>query len=572
MANWKWLWSHASRARGLLLLALLLMAAEAGSNLAATALNQAMIDQVLTGGHYERFWPILLEIAAAYAVYSLLFTFGPHAIHLTIARLRTSMSGELMRHMYRIPVGRLQQKRTADFVYHFSNDLQVCANMIGADFPRLVQQLVTAAIIVGIMASASGWMLGAMLLFSTVYLVLGRLFAPARRAVSAEVSRHRSALLVHLEEGVSSTREVIAFHRQEWEAEAYRSKFGAYFSSIMKEGKLINKQLILSDPIKWGSMLFVLGFGGALVLQGQLSLGMFVISFQFTLRMMDSIGGLFQFALGLSGKMASVDRVRNVLAEEQVPEGALPLQEPIRSVRFERVAFAYNAQPVLERLDLTLPAGGKIAFVGASGGGKSTIAGLLVRFFEPTGGTIDVNGVPLASIRRSDWMSRVTLVFQEPYLFPDTIRTNLLLGSENVSEARMIEVCRAMHIHDFIAGLPHGYDTTIGERGVTLSGGQRQRVALARAVLRDTEVLILDEATSSLDLETERRVQESLDRLREGRMTIIIAHRLSTIRNADRIFVMDGGAVAEQGTHDELLRSGRVYSSLVAKQRENAAV
>ncbi|WP_409345808.1 ABC transporter ATP-binding protein [Paenibacillus sp. MBLB4367] len=566
MANIKWLWSHVKQAKGLLLAATLLMALEALSNLASVGLVQKMTDDVLLGGQSGRFWPLLAQIAAAYLAYSLLFTFGPHTIHLTNSKIRTSMCGELMRHMHRIPIGTLQKERTANYVYLFTNDLQTCAGLGGSDIPRLMQQVAAAIAIMVIMGSASPVMLGVMCVFVSLYVILGKTFAPARKQASGEVNRHKSDLLVHLEEGVSSTREVIAFHRQDWETNVYRNKFQTYFASVMKEGKLINKQMMLSDPLKWGAVLFVLAYGGMLVLDGKLSIGMFVVTYQFTSRMMESLNGIYQFAMGLSGKMASVERVRVVLEDERIPNGAELLREPIRSIRFEEVSFRYGDQPVLERLQLTIEEGQKTAFVGSSGGGKSTIASLLVRFFEPASGRILINDAPLPDIHRSAWMDRVTIVFQEPYLFPDTIRTNLLLGCENVSEARIAEVCRAMLIHDFIASLPDGYDTVIGERGITLSGGQRQRLALARAVLRDTEVLILDEATSSLDMETERQVQENLDRLRKGRITVIIAHRLSTIRNADLIMVMDRGSVAEQGTHDQLLAYDSVYRRLVQKQ------
>jgi ABC-type multidrug transport system fused ATPase/permease subunit len=568
MANWRWVWSHVYKVKGMLLLSIMLMAVEALSNLATVWFQQSMIDDVLLGGQSSRFWPILLEIAVAYLVYSLLFTFGPHTIHLSIAKIRSSMSSELMKFMYRIPIGKLQKERTANYVYHFTNDLQTCANMGGSDLPRLTQQLVSAVTIMIMMAIASPFMLGAMFLLIGLYVALSKIFAYSRKQASSLVNRHKSDLLVLLEEGVSSTREVVAFHRQDWEKDLYHQKFNSYFSSVMKEGKLINKQLLLTDPLKWGAVLFVLMYGGILVLQGQLSLGMFVIIFQFTNRMMDSFNGLYQFVMGLSSKLASVERVRSVLEGEQVTEGSLNLQESIGKIRFDQVSFRYGEQPVLDLLDVTLIAGQKIAFVGSSGGGKSTIASLLVRFFDTTEGTIHVNNTPLRSIQRAEWMDRVTLVFQEPFLFPDTIRSNLLLGRNDIPEERIIEICKAMLIDDYISALPLGYDTVIGERGVTLSGGQRQRLALARAVLRDTEVLILDEATSSLDMESERQIQANLDQLRRDRMTIIIAHRLSTIRNADLIVVIDRGSVAEQGTHDELMLNDSVYRSLTKKQQE----
>ena len=569
MDNVRWVWTHVRQAKGMLAIAVLLMALEAFSNLWSVALQQAMIDDVFLGGQSQRFWPVLIQICIAYLVYSLLFTFGPHVIHRTVAKLRVSMGEQLMQRMFRIPTGTLQKERTADYVYRLTHDLSACANFGGQDVPRLAQQLTTAATIAAILAGASPYMLLAIVAFSVVYSALGRRFGPLRKKASAEVSRTRSALLVHLEEGVSSTREVIAFHRTAWEARLYRTKFGEVFASVMAEGKLINKQLLFSDPLKWGALLFVLGFGGYLVMERQLSIGTFVVAVQFTTRMMDALSGLYHFAMETSSKLASVERIRKVLDGEAIREGDETLSGPVHTVRFDRVSFRYGERPVLNGIDLELAAGQKIALVGASGSGKSTIASVLARFFDADEGVVSANGVPIPELRREDWMRRVTVVFQDPYLFPDTIRSNLLLGQDDISEERMVEACEAMMIHDFFRELPDGYDTVIGERGVTLSGGQRQRLALARAVLRDPEILILDEATSSLDLETERRIQANLDRLRRGRMTIVIAHRLSTVRNADRIFVIQDGKVAEAGTHEELLRRDAVYRTLVLKEGRN---
>ncbi|MGZ4111525.1 MAG: ABC transporter ATP-binding protein, partial [Tumebacillaceae bacterium] len=212
------------------------------------------------------------------------------------------------------------------------------------------------------------------------------------------------------------------------------------------------------------------------------------------------------------------------------------------------------------------PIGRKVAIVGASGSGKSTVAQLLVRLYDPMEGKVRINERSLQDYQKGDWLKRLSLVPQEPYFFPESIRTNLLLGRENISEEQLRTACEIAQIQELIDELPEGLDTIIGERGISLSGGQRQRLAIARAILPEPDILLLDEGTSALDVETERLVQKALDEHRRGRTTIFIAHRLSTIENADLIYVMDHGSVVEAGTHAELMQGETKYRELFTAQ------
>jgi ABC-type multidrug transport system fused ATPase/permease subunit len=303
------------------------------------------------------------------------------------------------------------------------------------------------------------------------------------------------------------------------------------------------------------------------------SIGAFVIVYQYSNQLFTNYQTVFNFAMNMSGQLAYSDRVKELFEQEKIGEGTRELRAPVKSIEFENVTFAYpgTERHVLNDLDLSLPTGRKLAIVGASGGGKSTITQLLLRFFEPSSGCIRINGIPLSDIRMSDWMGKLSVVFQEPFLLPDTIRNNLMLGRVGITEEQMIDACRSAQIHDFIESLEQGYDTVVGERGYTLSGGQRQRVAIARAMMGDPELMIMDEATSALDMETEQKLQENLDRRRAGKTTIVIAHRLSTIRNADLILVMHQGRLVEQGTHEELMAKDEAYRRLVSTMNENGA-
>jgi len=268
--------------------------------------------------------------------------------------------------------------------------------------------------------------------------------------------------------------------------------------------------------------------------------------------------------------MASVDRVIEYLdLPGPTPDRPDATDFPgVRdSVRFEGVSFEYRpGMPVLHDVSFEIPRGRTVALVGPSGGGKSTLCDLLLRFYEPTKGRITVDGRDLRSFRRASFLDRSAVVTQEPFLFHASIGENIRQGRSGSTPADVEAAARAAQIHDHVASLPQGYDTEVGERGARLSGGQRQRITIARALVRDPDLLVLDEATASLDTESERGVQEALDRLREGRTTLVVAHRLSTVRRAARIVVVDRGRVVEQGTHEELLAAGGLYARLCALQ------
>lgn len=326
--------------------------------------------------------------------------------------------------------------------------------------------------------------------------------------MAAQIQKERTAVVICMEEGVASTREVVAYDREEWEHNRYLSVFDRFYKSVMAEGKMMVKQLLTKEPILWGSYLTTLVIGGYQVLQGDLSIGFFVVIYQLTSELMVGIEKGFKFSVEVAGKMAFVERVRNFLEDKTIPDGTLPLNKPIQSLECSHITFRYDDSndTVLKACSLVFPIGKKIALVGGSGSGKSTLAHLLTRFFSPEAGKILVNGQELERIKRADWARKAAIVFQEPYLFAMSIRENVSMGAENITQEQLENVCRLMCIHEDILCLPDGYETIIGERGITLSGGQKQRLALARAVIRNPEVLVLDEATSALDHHTERLI------------------------------------------------------------------
>lgn len=563
-----------SRIKYWLFLTVACMVIEAYSYLGAITLQKYLFDEVLLMGKRDLFWWVFSGISVSYALHSIFITVSSVLMYQCATRMRWNLSKDFIQRLHRTPLEKLKNERMAKYIYQFATDvgdIGSVSNMVAGHVTRIVKQLIAIGALLFILRENPLLVL-LLVIVSLLYAISGRLLSNRLKTASAEVNAARADMLVQIEEGVASSREVIAYHRQEWEMKKYCSSFDRYFRKVMQEGKVVNKQLVSNHLLKWSALFVVLGVGGYMVLTKQLSIGWFIVSFQLASQMMDMTGELYRSIMSIPGYMASAERLRQVYEGEQISEDGDNLNGQVNDICFDNVFFNYQGREndVLTGASLQIPLGGKIAFVGSSGSGKSTIAGLLMRFYEPREGKIIVNGQPLSEWNRNDWMKRVAIVFQEPYFFPDTIRMNLVMGLETATDEAMFEACRTAQIHDFIGTLQDGYDTMIGERGITLSGGQRQRLALARALIRNPEILILDEATSALDAETERRLQENLDQLRTGKTTIVIAHRLSTIRNSDQIFVLHQGKVAERGTYSELIRiKNGVYRTLEEKPGEH---
>jgi len=375
-----------------------------------------------------------------------------------------------------------------------------------------------------------------------------------------------------LNDNISGIREIKAYTREDDEIKRVGKGIDNYRRSQMKALKLMAIFEPFMDFTSGIGRLLVIFFGGRLAYQGLLSVADLVAFYLYLDVFYSPIRNLGSAWEQVQESMAGFERISELLVEEpDVKNTATPvslLSHNTPEICFNNVSFHYQqGEDVLRDINLTIPAGKVVALVGPTGVGKSTLVSLIPRFYDVSSGNITFNGIDLGDLDVKELRSQISIVLQEVFLFHGSVKDNIRFGNSHASDAEIVQAAMVANAHDFIMQLSDGYDTLIGERGVKLSGGQRQRLSIARAILKNTPVLILDEATSSVDTETELLIQEALERLVVGKTTIMIAHRLSTVRNADKIVVMEGNRITEVGKHDELIAKGGLYYRLYSIQQ-----
>ena len=500
-------------------------------------------------------------VAAGFVTY-LQFVISAYAGNRIVKELRQ----QLFAHLQRLPVAFFDRSRSGDLGSHLSNDVSQLQVTLTDDISRLAGNLflLSGGMLVAIWLN---WRLtviafGGLVLVMAFFVATGRALRRTNRASLDALADAMGTIT----EALSNIRLVKAFAREPYEDERAKEKLGRVFEISMKSSKL--EALMMAAGV-FGSFLMLVGcmwYGAREVVSGTFTVGDiagFILVLLVILQPMSQIAALFtrlQRAIGASERLFSI---LDQPAEPVDSPDAVDFPSGHGAVRYESVQFGYVPEtPVLTGLTLDIPAGQVTAIVGPSGAGKTTLSSLLYRFYEIETGQISIDNVPIGRIRRSALRENIGIVPQDPILFNGTIRENIRYGKLDASDAEIEAAAKDANVEEFVSGFSAGYETQIGERGITLSGGQRQRVAIARAVLKNPKILILDEATSALDNRSESLVREALDRLMKNRTTLVIAHRLSTIRQADQIAVVSEGRIMEIGTHSELLGRGGTYAEL----------
>ena len=480
---------------------------------------------------------------------------------------------DLYYHILRMSNGFFNRTRSGGIVGRMMSDTALAQNLVGSALTNIW--------IDGASIFVIGYFLFAIdlptalvaLVTFPAYILFFKRIGGKIKSTSHEIQRNIELMSGEVQEKVSGNVIVRAFTREKHEEHIFNTHSTRLLTSTMRSVFLQSWNMAISGLITGLAPLFVTLYGGYRVIHGDMTIGDLVAIGMYLPPLYLPLQRFSELNVVFSSSMAGLSRIFEIM--DQKPEitsapDAIQLTEPRGNITFDRVDFCYDeGTRVLTDLSFTVPAGRKIALVGRSGSGKSTIASLIPRFYDVTSGSISIDGHDLRTIDVKSLRSNIGMVLQEPVLFSGTIRDNIRYGRPDAPEQDILAACRMANAYEFITGLPAGLDTEIGERGVFISGGQKQRLTIARAFLKDPRILILDEATSALDSESETLIQDALERLMEGRSTIIIAHRLSTIMGVDQILVLRDGRLVEQGTHKELLDTSTVYRSLYDFQFAN---
>ena len=559
-------WTHRWR----LALGLFLMLINRVVGLVLPATSKYLVDDVV-GKHRADLLPWLaLAAAGATAIQAATSFTLSQVLSVAAQRAITEMRKRVHEHVMRLPVGYFDTTQSGQLISRIMTDAEGIRNLIGTGLVELTGGFVTAAMALTVLFYLN-WRLTTVTL--VVLLIFGALMAVAfmrLRPLFRERGQINAEVTGRLNQALGGVRVVKAYVAEKREDLVFAKGAHRLFRNVAKSITGVSSVTAGSTVIVGVIGVVMLTVGGRSMVEGTMTLGDFVMYLFFTGMTVAPLVQIASIGTQLSEAFAGLDRIREIrrlATEDQQDATRQPMPELTGDVRFEAVDFEYTAGvPVLRQVRFHAPAGTTTALVGSSGSGKSTLISLIMTFLRPKQGRVCVDGLDLEAVRLRDYRAHLGIVLQDNFLFDGTVAENIAYAKPHASREEIESVSRLAHCDEFVQGFPEKYDTVVGERGVRLSGGQRQRVAIARALLAEPRILILDEATSSLDSESEAMIQDGLARLRKGRTTFVIAHRLSTIQSADQILVLEAGEIVERGTHAELLAMNGRYRQLYDKQ------
>jgi ATP-binding cassette subfamily B protein len=553
--------------RGAVIVSFALAAVAMGAGVLIPFMVGQTVDRIRHG--HENLWPLVGAILAA-GVLRLAFSV---ARRLVAGRVSLGVEYDLRNRMYAhlqsLEVAFFDEQQTGQLMSRSTVDLQAVRFFLGYGLIFIAQSAITILVATGVMIAVNPGLAGIALSPMPFVLWAAFRFGTRNRPASQEVQQRIAELTAEAEESISGVRLVKAFAREERQLARFSRATRRVFDQSMVSTRLRAFYSPLIGFLPQLGLAAVLLVGGRQAVHGTITLGEFVAFYGYV-TLLTSPVRMLGVALGMSQRaVASGARVFEILDRRPrmtSPPGAPPLPAGDGRVELRGISFAYETgDPVLRDIDLDVEAGRTVAIVGPTGSGKTTLVALLPRLYDPVEGSVLIDGADLRSVDVTALREEVGLVSDDPFLFSDTVRENIAYARPDATDEEVEGAARRAGIHDFIAGLPDGYETLVGERGMTLSGGQRQRVAIARALIKDPRVLILDDATSSVDATTEAEIKRALRELMRDRTTFVIGHRLSTVALADEVVVLEEGRIAARGTHDELLEESPLYREIAEK-------
>lgn len=544
-----------------------------------TTLTQLMIplatQQFIDGIEFDQFAPWMVGLIIGIFIFQVIFNgFSNYVLHKIGQRVVAGLRTFLWNKVIKLPVSFFDQHASGEVVSRITNDTTIVQNLISSFFPQFINGILSLTGIFIILVLMDWQMTIVMLTAVPLALIMTRPLGKKIAKVSREMQDETALFSGKIQQTIAEIRLMKSSTAEQYEQDKGQEDITKLYQIGLKEGKYMAIISPLIYTLMMGVMVFVIGYGGVRVAQGIMTTGQLVAFLLYLFQIIFPVITFMNFFMQMQKAAGATERISGILDEqEEARQQGKEKNIADLPIIFDQVSFAYEAEKeVLQSISFETRPGEKIAFAGPSGGGKSTIFALLERFYTPDSGEIRVGDDPIEQIALNSWRSQIGYVSQENAMMSGTIRSNVSYGlpdAESVSDERLWEVLEMAYAKEFVKQFPGQLDEPIGERGLKLSGGQRQRINIARAFLRDPKVLMMDEATASLDSQSEEKVSDALKKLMDGRTTFVIAHRLSTIVDADKILFIENGQLTGVGKHDELLKTHPLYRSFAHQQLKN---